>query len=99
PRVLPEVDDAQRGLVAEPEQQSEHDQHAEPEPGNRDEENGRRARDVVGDAVRSERAHDADGETDDPRDQHREGPDLGAPRAAVDDEIADAVTAKERFTE
>src|SRR2546427_424675 len=31
PRVLPDVDDDDRRLVAEPEQQAEHDQHAEPE--------------------------------------------------------------------
>src|SRR2546427_3780144 len=61
PRALPEVDDHDRRLVAEPEQRGQHDQHAEPEARDGDEEDRQRARDAVGHAVRLERAQDADG--------------------------------------
>src|SRR4030095_8922380 len=66
PGVLPEVDDDEGRLVAEPEERGEHDEHAQPEARDGDEEDGHRPRDAVGNAVGLERAEDAHREADQP---------------------------------
>ena len=96
PRVLPQVHDDERGLVVEPEQGRQDDQHAEPEARDRQEQNRERAGHVVGQFVRAQRADDADGQPDQPRDDHRQETDLRAERPAVQDELRDFVATEER---
>src|SRR5438034_5953952 len=92
---LPEVDDDDGRLVAEPEEEGEHDEHAEPEAGNGDEQDGRRAGHVVGPAVGLDRAHDAHGEADEPRHDEGEDTDLRADRPAVQDKLGHGVASEE----
>src|SRR5262244_1501301 len=66
PGRLPELHDEDGRLVAEPEEQPENDEHAQPEPRNSDEEDGQRAGHVVGQGIGPDRAHDPYGEADEP---------------------------------
>jgi hypothetical protein len=99
PRVLPQVHDDERGLVVEPEERGEDDQHPEPESRDCEEQDRGRACHVVGQAVRAEGADDADGQPDHPRDQHGHEGDLGAERPAVQDQLRHLVAAEERPAE
>src|SRR6267142_557491 len=99
PWILPEVNDDDRRLVAEPEQESEHDQHAEPEARDRDEQDRDRAGEAVRHAVRPERAQDANREPDEPGDDQREHADLGADRAPMEDLLGDGIAPEERLAE
>src|SRR5215467_2017448 len=84
---LPEMHDDDGRLVAEPEEQPENDEHAQPEPRNGDEEDGQRAGHVVGQGIGPARAHNPHGEADEPGHEKREEADLGADRSAVEDEL------------
>src|SRR6266849_8295609 len=99
PRALPEVDDHDGRLVAEPEQQREDDEHAEPEARDGDEQHRQRARDAVRKAVRLERAQDPHGKTDQPGDDEGQHADLRADRAAVRDQRGYGVAPEERLAE
>src|SRR5215471_2713153 len=66
PRRLPELHDDDGRLVAEPEEQPQDDQHAQPKPRNGDEEDGQRAGHVVGQGIGPDRAHDTHGKADEP---------------------------------
>ena len=99
PGILPQVHDHDRRLVTEPEQRGEHDQHAEPEAGDRDEEDRQRAREAVGQAVGLERAQDADGQADEPGDDQREHADLSADRSTMRNQLGHGVAAEEGLAE
>ena len=99
PGVLPDVHDDDRRLVAEPEQQRQHDQQAEPEPRHRDEHDRDDARDGIQPAVRTDRARDARGQPHQPRDDEGEQRDLGRQRAAMEDQVPHRVAAEERLAE
>src|SRR2546430_15737288 len=99
PGVLPDVDDHDRRLVAEPEEEGQDDQHPEPEARDGDEENRQRPRDAVRDAVGPERAQDAHGEPDQPGDDEGEHADLGADRTAVQDQFRHGIAPEERSAE
>src|SRR6185312_12652588 len=89
----------ERRAVAEPEQQTEHDQHADPEAGHGQEQDAEEARDIVAEAVGAQRADDGDGNADDPRQYHRERGDLGGERSAPQQHVGDAFGTEERPAE
>jgi hypothetical protein len=56
PRVFPDMDDGQWRLIVKPEQQGQHDEHAEPETWDGQKENGHHTRSSVHEAIRPQRA-------------------------------------------
>ncbi len=80
-RVLEERHVGERRPVAEHEQQPEHDQHAQPEARHREEQDADEPREVVGDAVGSQRAEHRHRDADDPGQHERYERDLRGERA------------------
>src|SRR5262245_406353 len=76
PWILPELDNDDWRLVAEPKEQRQDGEHAEPKTRNGNEEHGRRSGEAIGPTVGARRAEDAHGKPDQPGDDEREEGDL-----------------------
>ncbi len=99
PRVGPQRRSAQRHPIAKPEQRGEHDQHSQPEAGDRQKYDADESGDVIPQTVGTQRADDGHRDPDDPRKDHRDDADFRGQRAAPQNHLANAFGAEERPAE